>query len=453
MKPRNISSFFNNEYLEYAKYVVEERAIPSVIDGLKPTARKIIHAAIKSKFGKRESVFNLVGETYKRSQYHHGDTGLSSGIIGLGQKFRNNLAPFNIIGSGGDLRNYETASPRYLKVEATEFLELYKKDLPILTHRVDGEQEIEPEYYLPIIPTVLTKRHSGIGLGFSFNLDISYNPVEVAKSVGSYLTTGKIPKNISPYVDQYQGEFKIIGDRILSVGKYNIRDETITIKELPHNITYQFFEEKMAYFLETGQIIDWENLGDKDNPTHYKIVIQKEKMDKYLSKDPYLTKFMLNSWVTRPTFNLLDENRNIINFQTIQEIIKYFADFRLKKYTDSKKYQLKKLQDEIKYKDDIARFIDLYHQGKIQLKDTPLEKVKSKLDQCSIGYHVLDIKIQRLTREQMEKLLMEIQELKDSCNTLKETHERTLYLNDLKMFIEKYKDEYKQQKTILVKQG
>ena len=94
---RSIRDFFDNEYLNYAKYVVESRAIPSVIDGFKPTQRKVAHAANKVwKTGNEKplKVFQLAGTVAATTFYHHGNASLESTIIGMAQDFKNSMPIF-----------------------------------------------------------------------------------------------------------------------------------------------------------------------------------------------------------------------------------------------------------------------------------------------------------------------------------------------------------------------
>ena len=93
---RTVTEFFDREYLEYAKYVVENRAIPNVIDGLKPTQRKVVFVANKIwKTGKEKpmKLFQLGGRVAADAFYHHGNTSLEGAMVTMAQRFKNSL-PF-----------------------------------------------------------------------------------------------------------------------------------------------------------------------------------------------------------------------------------------------------------------------------------------------------------------------------------------------------------------------
>ena len=92
---KKITQFLNEEYKEYSRYSVEERAIPCICDGLKPGARKILNAAFVGtlKDGKTYKMFSLVGDTTTKSLFAHGDSSIVSTICTLSKEFLNVFNP------------------------------------------------------------------------------------------------------------------------------------------------------------------------------------------------------------------------------------------------------------------------------------------------------------------------------------------------------------------------
>ena len=108
MVEKTISEFLSSEYKEFAMYVIEGRAIPSVIDGFKPTQRKIIHISNQTwKTGSEKTlkVFQLSGKVASDCYYHHGDASLSNAIITMAQRFKNNAPLLEEDGQFGSLRS------------------------------------------------------------------------------------------------------------------------------------------------------------------------------------------------------------------------------------------------------------------------------------------------------------------------------------------------------------
>ena len=120
---KSITQYLDEEYSNYAKYVIENRAIPSIIDGFKPTQRKIIHIASrvwKSKSDKPLKIFQLGGKVASDANYHHGDASLSSAIIGMAQSFKNSMPLLDEIGQFGSLRAPDSGAPRYISTKLNE---------------------------------------------------------------------------------------------------------------------------------------------------------------------------------------------------------------------------------------------------------------------------------------------------------------------------------------------
>ena len=141
---RTVSNFFDNEYLEYAKYVVENRALPSCIDGLKPTQRKVVYVANKiwkSGNEKPMKLFQLAGRVASEAYYHHGNTSLESSMVGMAQKFKNSLPLLDGIGQFGSLRSPSAGAPRYISAKLHPNFRLLYKDFELLQNKIEEGEE------------------------------------------------------------------------------------------------------------------------------------------------------------------------------------------------------------------------------------------------------------------------------------------------------------------------
>jgi len=156
MRPevKTVTDYLDSDYRDYAKYVVEERAIPSVIDGFKPTQRKIIFVANKvwrNGSEKPLKIFQLAGKVASDAHYHHGDGSLNGAIVTMAQKFKNSMPVLDSIGQFGSLRSPEAGAPRYISTKLHQNFRLLYKDFELLESRYEEGNEIEPNYFLPII--------------------------------------------------------------------------------------------------------------------------------------------------------------------------------------------------------------------------------------------------------------------------------------------------------------
>lgn len=430
---RTLEDFFMNEYFDYAKYSISNRALPSIIDGLKPGARKIMHAAFSVlKGGKEQKFFDVVGAAYSKSQYHHGDASLVSTIMTLATDYKDNLAPLEIIGSGGDLRNHSSAAPRYLEVKLSPWAKLLEKDSHILEYNFDGDQQIEPTHYLPIIPLVLAARSVGMSVGYKFNSQVSYNPAELVEQCINVLNTGKLSGKLRPHIMGYKGSFEQVGDRIKASGNFVINRDHIIVTELPPNETFSSFENNLIKLLETGKITNWEDLSEDGN-MKYRIDVNATKLEAQVNKNVHFKLYNLAEFLTRPTYTLLDENGKIAIFKSAEEVLKYFVDFRLKTYDTLKAVNIDNLNKRITDISNVLKFLDLYFDEKIVLgKDVSFQNAKDQITKYNLPISVLDIKFSKMTKEEYDKLMNEKSELTKELKLITETPTKTLYLRELK---------------------
>jgi DNA gyrase/topoisomerase IV subunit A len=135
---KSITQYLDQDYALYGMYTLENRAIPSVIDGFKPTQRKIIYIADKvwkSGTEKPLKIFQLGGKVAADAHYHHGDGSLNSAIIGMAQSFKNSLPLLEEIGQFGSLRSPEAGAARYISTRTTKNFRLLYKDFELLESR------------------------------------------------------------------------------------------------------------------------------------------------------------------------------------------------------------------------------------------------------------------------------------------------------------------------------
>ena len=208
MYTKNVSDFLNTEVKEYSVDVIENRAIPSVIDGLKPTARKVVYIADKIwKTGNEKpmKVFQFVGKMAADAYYHHGDASANQVVTGMGQTFKNSLPLLDGIGQYGTLRSPEAGAPRYISTKLSpNFRNLYK-DFELLENQIDEGVVVEPNFFLPIVPTVILNGSSGIAVGFASNI-LNRNPKDVIDNCIAYLN-GKNVKEMKPWLSEFNGEW------------------------------------------------------------------------------------------------------------------------------------------------------------------------------------------------------------------------------------------------------
>ena len=166
METRTIQSIINNELRDYSKYVCYNRAIPHLIDGFKPVQRKAFF--LMQKEASKIKVQSLAGNLISKANYNHGDAAASAAISAMGQDFpgSNNIPPFRKKGSFGNKFIKDPSAPRYIYVKKNPVYFNLFTDFELTLPNNDIESP-EPEFYLPIIPTILLNGTEGIAVGFA----------------------------------------------------------------------------------------------------------------------------------------------------------------------------------------------------------------------------------------------------------------------------------------------
>ena len=437
---KDISKFLSDEYKGYVFYVLQNRALPDLRDGLKTGARKIMHAAFNGglKSGASKKLLNLSGDTLNLSLYPHGDASLNGTIVTLSQQFRFNLNPLYVDGQNGTLRTPKAISaPRYLYVSLSEYADIWKTDSELLEYIYDEGQYVEPECFLPIIPTVICNMQEGMAPGYRFYC-MSYNPTDVTKYCIAVLEKSKKRPAISPYIrdiPKSAWSFDKENNTWLCSGTYKVLNSTtLEITELPYNIDFDDFESILNKQIEKGIVKDYVN-NSSGRDISYKIkftTVGKAKLtdkqvDKYVGTTLKLTK-----QVPSDQLYVLDENKKIRYFNNIYELTEYFVNWRLSIYKKRKTLLLDILNKKLTKNTDLARFIDLIIKNKLKINNRPQKDIKVDMDKYKLPWELVHTSMVRCTKEEYDNLLKDNKELEAEIKRIKKQTIEEMYIDDLK---------------------
>ena len=192
----SLQSLMFDEVYEYFHHS-NSRGILSVIDGLKPSQRKVMHTCFTNKLTKEIKVTQLGGLVLKSTSYHHGETSLFDTIVRMGQNYTGSGNNIPLLMGRGQFGTRLTggsdyAGPRYISVVPSPLVRLVfpEADDNILEAQYDEGRRIEPAHYIPIFPMCLVNGGSGIGTGYSTKLP-SYDPLVVVSVILNIISTKK----------------------------------------------------------------------------------------------------------------------------------------------------------------------------------------------------------------------------------------------------------------------
>jgi DNA topoisomerase-2 len=444
-------SFINDELIEFSMGD-NIRSIPNVIDGFKPSQRKILYALTKFNYKNEEKVSNVSGAITSLTSYHHGPASMEQAIIGMAQDFigSNNI---NLLTPSGEFGTRafggkDASSSRYIFTKLqpiTKFI-FNDDDNPILEYNTDDGKQIEPKVYIPIIPMILVNGTEGIGTGWSTTVP-QYNIEDIIEYIEKKMNGVQSRKNIEPYYKGFKGKIVLDGNKYVTYGKFERSDvDKITITELPIGMWYDKYYNILDKLIENKIIIDYiKHSTDKD----VKIIIKLSRITlSSMTDDDIINTFSLTTNINNSNMKLFDMNGIIISYDDIYQIIDYFYDIRINYYDKRKQYLLNKIRREIDILENRIKFLGLVVLNKIVVsnrsKDMIIKNIEEyKLIKIDDSYdYLLNMSIYSLTKEKIEEFKNKLVEKQQEYKDIEVKTNKEMWKEDLSVLKREYKKLY-----------
>lgn len=395
------SRFIHDELIHFSN-ADNLRSLPSVMDGLKPSQRKILFGCFKRGLRDEIRVAQLAGYVSEHAAYHHGEASLTATITGMAQDFvgANNLNLLAPVGQFGSrlLGGKDAASARYIHTHLMPIVQkiFRKEDMGILQYLDDDGMSVEPETYFPVIPLLLVNGCVGIGTGFSTNIP-PFNPMDLVRILKERLmrrlpSMRQVP--LKPWWFGFTGEVAAAGEGTwLTRGRYELSDEkqTATITELPVGVwtkDYKAFLDEMASLEKkagaTGPGYDSDgnvalkNFDDLYTDTTVKFIL-------YFTED-YYEEIKAHPEEFEKRFGLTSvwHTTNMVAFNTEGKITKYtsagevledFYTHRLSQYEVRRQAEMARLERDAELAKNTAKFLRAVLAGRIDLRRRTDEEI------------------------------------------------------------------------------
>ncbi|KAH9611986.1 hypothetical protein KSS87_007148 [Heliosperma pusillum] len=417
----------SEEIIKYTDFVHKElklfsradlqRSIPSMVDGLKPTQRKVLFCAFKKNLVQEIKVAQFSGYVSEKSAYHHGEVSIQTTIVGMAQDFvgSNNVNLLMPNGQFGtrNMGGKDAASARYIHTKLADVTRSMfpKEDDVLLDYLKEDGLQIEPVWYMPVIPMVLVNGSEGIGTGWSTFIP-NYNPKDIIANI-RHLINNEPLEQMDPWYKNFKGSIQRAVSRKESGTTYTVTgtievvgdggggddegvdaddetDVTLRITELPirkWTQDYKEFVEMMAkdgfikvkftfcfklklmtcvfYFQIEGtkylpvmRILgsqDEKNLSTNDAVTF--IIVLSKKNYNLARQEGLVKRFKLTTSLTTSNMHLFDEDNKIVKYDSPEQILEKFYHLRLNYYIKRKERYLEIYQAELLRLDNQVRFI------------------------------------------------------------------------------------------------
>ena len=249
-----VGEMYQNWFLDYASYVILERAVPAIEDGLKPVQRRILHAMKEMDDGRYNKVANIIGQTM---QYHpHGDASIAEAIINLGQK----ELLIDTQGNWGDVRTGDSAAAaRYIEARLSPLARdiLYSPAITTWQLAYDGRKK-EPVTFPAKFPLLLAQGVEGIAVGLATKI-LPHNCCELIQGAIALLQ-GKKPMIFPDFptdglVDCSAYNEGKRGGRVRMRARIEVVDKrTLAIRDIPYSTTTTSLIDSIIRAHEKGKI-------------------------------------------------------------------------------------------------------------------------------------------------------------------------------------------------------
>ena len=336
-----IKNLFDRNFLEYASYVIKDRAIPDLEDGLKPVQRRILHTLFEKDDGKFHKVANITGECMK---YHpHGDASIGSSLVVLANKeyFIDRQGNFGNIYTGD-----EASAARYIECRVSPLAKdiFYNPKLTPYVDSYDGRNK-EPVLFPAKIPAVLVMGAEGIAVGMSTKI-LPHNIIEVLEAVKACLAGKKFELYpdfpTAGFVDV--SEYKDGNGKVLVRAKLDTQDpKRIVIKELPFGSTTESIITSIENAAKAGRI----KILSINDFTSENVEIEIRLARGVYSQETVDALFAFTECEQSISVNLLVIHDNFPTVMSVTEVIKHHAKQLVKILTKELELEKKELQDKM----------------------------------------------------------------------------------------------------------
>eukprot|EP01138_Halocafeteria_seosinensis_P002232 gb/GECG01002284.1/.p1 GENE.gb/GECG01002284.1/~~gb/GECG01002284.1/.p1 ORF type:complete len:1313 (+),score=209.12 gb/GECG01002284.1/:1-3939(+) len=381
----SFGSFIDEELVEFSKADLA-RSIPSVIDGLKPSQRKVLFASLKragaSSTGQEIKVAQLAGYCAEKTAYHHGEASLIATIVNMAHDFvgSNNVPLLQPIGQFGTrlAGGKDAASARYIFTKLSSITRMIfpSADDALLAYRNDDGAPIEPTVFVPILPMALVNGAEGIGTGWSTSVP-SYHPVELIDILLSKLGsvsetsvsepqpwfrgfTGTVTKSpTGGYVThgsvKWESMDRASRGRKSRKNEDSDSDEVLTIDELPVGKWTDDYKSFLLGLQTKGLV---ESLREYHSETSVKFQLSlTEKGREMLQQESPNKALKLSSSVSTKNIHLFDTTGTVKKYHNPLEIVDEFFDVRLDLYRRRRRRLIRMYQAEARKASSKQKFI------------------------------------------------------------------------------------------------
>nr|WP_277422115.1 DNA gyrase subunit A [Spiroplasma melliferum] len=473
----DIADEMKNGFLDYAMSVIVSRAIPDVRDGLKPVHRRIIYAMwdLKMTYEKQhKKSARIVGEVI--GKYHpHGDTAVYEAMVRMAQDFSYRYPLIDGHGNFGSMDGDAPAAMRYTEAKmskiAGELIKDIEKETTIFIDNYDGSEE-EPTFLPGYFPNLLVNGASGIAVGMATNIPphnlnevidgviaVTKNPeittVELMKIIkGPDFPTGALITAGNGLIKAYETGNGAITIRSKIDIEENNNKRRIIVSEIPYQINKAKLLERIAELVRDKIINGISDLRDESNMEGVRVVLE---LKRDAQENVILNKlYKLTPLQTNFSLNILALYKNQPRVMGLKQILKYFIEHQIDIIIKRSQFELKKNRNRLIILEGLKIALDNIDEVIAIIKQSQTTQIASDalINKFNLvgeqARAILEMRLQRLTGLEIEKINNEIKDIKVAITELEEIINNSekqidIMITELTEIKKKYGDERRSQ--------
>ena len=391
-KRRSIEEFVQTDLVAHSLADLR-RSVPSAIDGLKPSQRKVLHACFAKGLlpsAAEVKVAQLAGFVIEQTAYHHGEASMHQTIVNMAQDFvgANNvplLEPCGQFGTRAD-GGRDAASVRYIFTRLGPLSPLLfpAADIPVLSYLEEDGELVEPSHFVPVLPVLLLNGASGIGTGWSTTFH-GYNPLHVLDNVLAH-AEGRAMRPMTPWAAGFTGEIEmrsgagrgqpLVADAVGSANKFlsrgvaELTSDGVVVSELPIGTWTSGYKTWLQERL-SREDVEWKSFAERHTERSvcfaFRHTPEQLRRLRAAGAPPLHEIFQLESLHQLGNMHAFNAANELCHFGSPEEIIELHADARLSLYAQRKAHTLDRLDAALAALEAKARFVSMALSGELPL--------------------------------------------------------------------------------------
>jgi DNA topoisomerase-2 len=428
-----ISKVVKNEWLDFALYTVESRAIPNMIDGMKPVNRFYVYSSIKNSktdFKKVCAVSGVVSDY----GYNHGESSAAGAGQLMAAEWSNNICLVEGRGSFGTRLIQSAAAARYTYTKLHKNFSKYIKDIDLAPVHEDPEHE-PPKFYVPVIPLVLANGVKGIATGFATNI-LPRDPEDIVRACNEYVATGNIDKKVKIKFPDFNGivTYNPEEGRYYCNGVFERKSKTVLlITEVPYGYDREGYVKILDKLEDDGDIVGYDDLCDKSG---FKFEIKlKQQTSAAWTDQKIITAFKLSKPYTE-NLTVIDQTGKLKEYNDERDLIRDFCIYRSEILQQRINLRKEETSELLRWLDVKMQFIQSVLDDKIKFKNKKKNDVSEQILSVTTAVtddvdRLLRINIMSLTDEMVKQLAGELKDAQKELDYWSKTTPKKQFIKDL----------------------